>query len=144
MTSAIDSVSSRLKLRPARIITPRDRATLLQVREARFISLQVKLHDTQAVLASLARYLGMFVDRHVAEAPSSFMKDTTLQERQARAEEILETSKSGKGSLDGSATRFRTDPPGWQRHRNRLSKDLFEIRCDSQAVEFRIRKRPAE
>ena len=70
------------------------------------------------------------------------MKDTTLQERQARAEEILETSKSGKGSLDGSATRFRTDPPGWQRHRNRLSKDLFEICCDSQAVEFCIGNAP--
>jgi phage terminase small subunit len=55
---------------------------------------RLKLHDKLAALTSLARHLGMFVDRHGAENSIEHeVMMMTPEERLARAEEIIERGK---------------------------------------------------
>jgi phage terminase small subunit len=55
---------------------------------------RVKLHDKLGALTSLARHLGMFVDRHfVAGSIEAKVMAMTPEERVARAQEILEGAR---------------------------------------------------
>ena len=52
---------------------------------------RLKLHDKKGALDSLARHLGMFVDRHAAEGSIEYrVMRMTPEERLARARELLE------------------------------------------------------
>ena len=54
---------------------------------------RLKLHDKQAALVSLARHLGMFVDRHFAEGSLEHIMSMSPEERVALADEIIERGK---------------------------------------------------
>jgi hypothetical protein len=55
---------------------------------------RLKLHDKKGALDSLARHLGMFVDRQVAESSYEVrVKNMTTEERLALVDEILEKGR---------------------------------------------------
>jgi phage terminase small subunit len=55
---------------------------------------RVKLHDKKGALDSLARHLGMFVDRHVAEGSIEHqVLMMTPEERKLRARQLLESAR---------------------------------------------------
>jgi phage terminase small subunit len=78
-TAAVEEISISETVDPAGVLHRRTR---------------LKLHDKKRALDSLARHLGMFVDRQVAESSFEYrVRNMTTEERMALVDEILEKGR---------------------------------------------------
>jgi phage terminase small subunit len=95
-TAAVEEISISETVDPAGVLHRRTR---------------LKLHDKKGALDSLARHLGMFVDRHVAEESFEHrVKNMTSEERLALIDEIMERGKKYLPLLQETRARGEVPP----------------------------------